>query len=418
MSQEQQWQQSGQQKVLGQQTNWQSQAGQMPFQTQESAAYAQPQSQPAQQPQPQPQPQTHQPQSQYAYAQGAYSYTTPPAYVVPPIQAMPTSGPAPMPAPVPKKRGWIVALVAVILLFVLLFLSLNSCTRILSSQTSSFGSYGSSSSAEIDALTQDAVGVITIDGTIQYDGTTSSPEGLKEQLDIAAENEHIKAVVLRVNSGGGTATAGEEMATYVREFREATSKPVVVSSASINASAAYEISSQANFIYTAKTSAIGSIGTAMQVTDLSGLYDKLGIRIENITSSDGKDSSYGTRSLTEEERAYYQAMVDQINESFIETVAKGRNMEVEAVRELATGLTFTGVDAVNNGLADDLGTLEDAIDKAEELAGAKDCKEVSLEPNSSLSLTDMLGLFSKANSASDLEELVGKLNENESISNE
>ena len=323
-----------------------------------------------------------------------------------------------MPAPVPKKRGWIVALVAVILLFVLLFLSLNSCTRILSSQTSSFGSYGSSSSAEIDALTQDAVGVITIDGTIQYDGTTSSPEGLKEQLDIAAENEHIKAVVLRVNSGGGTATAGEEMATYVREFREATSKPVVVSSASINASAAYEISSQANFIYTAKTSAIGSIGTAMQVTDLSGLYDKLGIRIENITSSEGKDSSYGTRSLTEEERAYYQAMVDQINESFIETVAKGRNMEVEAVRELATGLTFTGVDAVNNGLADDLGTLEDAIDKAEELAGAKDCKEVSLEPNSSLSLTDMLGLFSKANSASDLEELVGKLNENESISNE
>ena len=95
------------------------------------------------------------------------------------------------------------------------------------------------------------------DGTIQYDGTTCSPEGLKAQLDRAEQNPHIKAGGLRVNSGGGTATAGEEMAEYLREF----SKPVGVSSASINASAAYEISSQADYIFTAKTTSIGAIGT-------------------------------------------------------------------------------------------------------------------------------------------------------------
>ena len=133
------------------------------------------------------------------------------------------------------------------------------------------------------------------------------------------------------------------MADYVRGFSERTGKPVVVSSASVNASAAYEISSQADYIYTAKTTAIGAIGTVMQVTDLSGLMEKLGISVDNVTSADSKDSSYGTRPLTEEERAYYQDQVDQINETFIQTVAEGRDMPVEDVRALATGLTFTGM---------------------------------------------------------------------------
>lgn len=247
------------------------------------------------------------------------------------------------------------------------------------------------------------MGVITLDGTIQYDGTTCSPEGLKAQLDRAEQNPHIKAVVLRVNSGGGTATAGEEMAEYLREF----SKPVVVSSASINASAAYEISSQADYIFTAKTTSIGAIGTVMQVTDLSGLMEKLGISVDNIASADSKDSSYGTRPLTEEERAYYQAMVDQINESFIETVAQGRGMDVEAVRALATGLTFTGIDAVENGLADELGTLEDATDKAAELAGISSYDTVNLEPDYG-DLSTLLGLLSSSQSSQDVSALLNE----------
>ena len=99
----------------------------------------------------------------------------------------------------------------------------------------------------------------------------------------------------------------------------------------------------------------------MSVTDLSGLYEKLGIPVENITSADAKDSGAGNRPLTEEERAWYQDQVDQINEVFIDFVAEGRDMPVEDVRALATGLTFTGMDAVENGLADELGTLEAAV---------------------------------------------------------
>lgn len=312
----------------------------------------------------------------------------------------PAPQPVPQPAPYgyaaqpPKKsRGWIVALVCVLCVFALIAMSMWSCT----SMFSSLGSLGSvSTTDDVDYLMGDAVGVIDIDGTIQYDGTTASPEGLKAQLDRAEENSHIKAVVLRVNSGGGTATAGEEMADYLRDF----SKPVVVSSASINASAAYEISSQADYIYTAKTTAIGAIGTVMQVTDLSGLMEKLGISVDNIASADSKDSSYGTRPLTDEERAYYQAQVDQINETFIQTVAEGRGMDVEEVRALATGMTFTGMTAVENGLADEIGTKEDAVAKAAALANMTAYTTVDLRDSAS-GLSSLLDLMSSSRASTD-----------------
>ncbi len=314
--------------------------------------------------------------------------------------------PPPVAPEPPKRRGWIVALVAVVLLFVLMFASLASCTSLVNNSLNSMSVFDSGYGSSADYLIEDTVAIIEINGTIQYDGTVCSPEGLKEQLDIAESNEHIKAVVLRVDSGGGTATAGEEMSLYVSEF----SKPVVVSSASINASAAYEISSQADYIFTAKTTAIGAIGTAMQVTDLSGLYEKLGISVDNITSSDSKDSSYGTRALTEEERAWYQDQVDQINETFIEAVASGRGMSTDEVRALANGMTYTGMDAVENGLADEIGTLEDAISKACELAGIDYCDTIYLYTEY-YDIYSMLGLAS-AEDASALAALLKELDNN------
>lgn len=302
-----------------------------------------------------------------------------------------------------KSRGWIVGIVIVVALAMVMMFGMWSCSN-------AFSSAGTSVGSDADLLTSDAVAIITIDGTIQYDGTTSSPEGLKEQLDIAANNSYIKAVVLRVNSGGGTATAGEEMTEYLREFKETTSKPVVVSSAATNASAAYEISSQADYIYTAKTTSIGAIGTAMQFMDYSGLMEMLGITTEDITSAPSKDSTYGNRGLTDEEREYYQAQIDQINETFIENVAEGRGMSSDEVRKLATGLTFTGLDAVENGLADEIGTQEDAVKKAAELAGSSTTATVTLDTSSSDDLDLLLDLMSKTDGVT-TEELAQALKE-------
>ncbi len=301
--------------------------------------------------------------AQGSYGAGPYGpygapVGTPGAYPPPPVYA----AVPPAPAPARKSRGWIVAVVAIIAVCVLCVASLNACSSMLSAP---FSSLDSGEGTGLESVTGDAVAVITISGTIQYDGSECSPEGLKYLLDEAEANDHVKAVVLRVDSGGGTATAGEEMTEYLSAF----SKPVVVSSASMNASAAYEFSSQADYIFVGKTTMIGSIGTVLEMMDYSGLLEKLGISSETIASSGSKDSTYGTRPLTEEERAYYQKMVNQINEAFIENVASGRSMPIDEVRALATGLTFTGIDAVSNGLADEIGTLEDACAKAAELGG-------------------------------------------------
>lgn len=212
-----------------------------------------------------------------------------------------------------------------------------------------------------------AIGVIDIDGTIGQDGGANVPEGLLAQLSEAENDPTTAAVVLRVNSGGGAAAAGEEMARYVADF----SKPIVVSTASGNASAAYLISSQADYIFANEASSVGAIGTAMQLTDYSKLLDLLGIDVRTITSANSKDASYGHRPLTQEEIDYFQAQVDQINKSFIESVAQGRHMEVSAVEKLATGLSFTGSDALENGLIDEIGTYKDALNKAAQLAGLR-----------------------------------------------
>ena len=332
-----------------------------PVEVQQAAAQA---AQVAAQPQVEPQAaqaqaaQAQQPNYHYQYQAGYAPAVAPAAPYAPAAQPQ-------------KSRGWIVAIVVIVCLFLLSAFAIKSCTDTMSSFTSLGPSFNSSG---YEQLTEDAIAIIDIDGTIQYDGSACSPEGLKELLDEAEADDHIKGVVLRVNSGGGTATAGEEMALYVREF----SKPVVVSSAAINASAAYEISSQADYIYVVKSTEIGAIGTAMEVMDLSGLLEMLGVNMDTITSADQKDSSYGYRPLTDEERAYYQQMVDDINAVFIDNVAEGRGMTKDEVTALATGMPFTGVTAVENGLADAVGTREDAIDKCAELAGITDYTTTNL----------------------------------------
>ena len=314
---------------------------------------------------------------------------------------------APVPQP-PKKAGRLAKPLIICAMVVLVVAIMAGCTVSVVNTA-----VGQTSTASTE-ITSNSVAVIDIDSTIQYDGTACSPDGLKALLDEAAQNSHIKAVVLRVNSGGGVATAGEEMATYVKEFRQETGKPVVVSSASTNASAAYEISSQADYIYVARTTSIGAIGTALQLVDYSELLQMLGISVENITSSSSKDSTYGTRKLTDEEREHYQNQVNQINETFIQNVANGRSMSEDSVRALATGLTFTGVEAVENGLADEVGTKEDAVQKAASLAGYPNCETVTLRQTSSSDLSALVDLLSESKTTVTADQLAAALKELES----
>ena len=298
--------------------------------------------------------------------------------------AAPAQYPQQVVAPKKSHVGLIIGLVVAALLLLGFVGTIASCS-------SALGSLASVSDMGV-ITTGDTVAVINMDGTIQYDGTNNSPEGLRDVLMQAENDDNIKAIVLRVDSGGGLSAAGEEMSQLVAECK----KPIVVSSASMNASAAYEISSQAEYIYTDLATAIGSIGTIMSVADLSELYEKIGIKYTDIASADSKNSSYGHRPLTEDEIAHEQAMVDEINEAFIENVAKGRGMDVEDVRKVATGEVFTGRMAVEYGLADASGTYDDALEKAKELGGIQGDYDVVTLESSYFTWSSLLGLSSSS----------------------
>ncbi len=288
-----------------------------------------------------------------------------------------------------SKSGHSVLIAVVICVLGLFAIGALSCSATISGMTDSMMA-ATGSNAPVRASVP-SIAVIDIDSVIGYDGSASSPEGLRSRLDAAQADDEVKGVILRVNSGGGTATAGEEMARLIADFP----KPVVVVSAATNASAAYEISSQADYIFCAKTTSIGAIGVLLQVTDLSGLYEKLGIDIDTIASAESKDAGAGTRPLTDEERAWYQDMVDEIDEDFIKTVAEGRDMTVAAVKELANGLPYTGTQAVEAGLADEIGYFDDALAHISQMAGYDEPLATLSYEQSSSSLDALLDLLSQ-----------------------
>ena len=217
----------------------------------------------------------------------------------------------------------------------------------------------------------EAVAVIRIDGVIAGTGDYYSgyitPEFFYDQFDQALEDESVKAIVLRVDSPGGTVAASEEIASYV----ESSDKPVVVSTGDVNASGAYMISSQADEIWALPGSAIGSIGVISQIPNASGLLEKLGVEFQVITAGENKDTGSLFRPLTDEERSLIQGQVDEVYEQFIGIVAKGRDMERSKVEELATGWTWSGEKAKTLGLVDRIGTHQDALDSAAKAGGIK-----------------------------------------------
>lgn len=187
------------------------------------------------------------------------------------------------------------------------------------------------------------------------------------QLQEARLDPHVAAVVLRINSPGGTAAASQEVHNEVLRVREA-GKPLVASFADVAASGGYWIASGADSIVANPATITGSIGVIMEVNNLVELYEKLGIGSEVIKSGEHKDMGNPARSLTENERDILQSMVDDIFEQFIDVVAEGRGLTREQVRDLADGRIFTGRQAADLGLVDRLGDLTVAVDLAGELA--------------------------------------------------
>lgn len=291
---------------------------------------------------------------------GTYAPPYQPRYQ-PPYAAYPPYAPAAEPAAPKKRRGWIIALVVVGLLVV------GGCA----------GMFALFSSVETDSTLGfgDSIALIHIDGAISGTGSSFdgviTPEYILDQLDQAEDDPSVKAVLLRIDSPGGTVAASQEIAMAVKRMQ----KPVVASIGDVGASGAYMVASQCDHIMAAPGSSVGSIGVIMQLTNLQGLLDKVGVEFTVITKGDLKDTGSPYRSITTTEVALIDEQMEIAYEQFIEDVASGRDMDVDEVRELATGWAWMGTEALDLGLVDSLGNYTDAVYKAAQLG------EITGEPN-------------------------------------
>ena len=188
-----------------------------------------------------------------------------------------------------------------------------------------------------------------------------------QQMEQAARDEDVKAVVLRINSPGGTVTCSDTMYEMVKEFREKTKKPVIASTQEVAASGAYYVACGADEIVAHPTSVIGSIGVIFETFDVSRGLDKLGIKSEAIKSGDLKDMGSPFKPLAPEARAVMQGMIDEYYVRFVSVVTTNRMIADETKLRTATdGRVFSGQQALELGLVDRLGSLEDAIKLAKE----------------------------------------------------
>ena len=228
----------------------------------------------------------------------------------------------------------------------------------------------------------DRVAVINIEGTIvcgadskenlfqQANGVTSGT--IMKQIREAAADDSVKALVLRIDSGGGSATAAEEVGRELLRFKEQTQKPIVATMGNTGASAAYWIAACASDkIYANATTLTGSIGVYMPYMNTEELFKKIGITSDKIKSGPYKDIMSNDRPMTTEEKQILQNIVDEIYDQFVYTVSAGRRMETSKVREIADGRIYTGRQAKNIGLVDELGDYYDALAAAGTLAKIK-----------------------------------------------
>ena len=194
-----------------------------------------------------------------------------------------------------------------------------------------------------------------------------------EDLRKLADDDDVKAVVFRVNSGGGSAVASEQIRHAIKLIKE--KKPVVVSMGGMAASGGYWISSPANYIFAEPTTITGSIGIFGLIPNLSGLVtDKLGVTFDGVTTN--KHTDYETDLVlgkdNDENMKFMQTYVDRGYQSFLDIVSEGRKMKPEEVDSIAQGRVWLATDALKIKLVDKLGSLDDAVKKAAELAKLKE----------------------------------------------
>ena len=236
---------------------------------------------------------------------------------------------------------------------------------------------------DLDLSTDDRIALIRVEGVILDSQTTIG------ELKRFSENPSVKAIVIRIDSPGGGVVPSQEIYDAVKRVRSKNNKAVIASMGSVAASGGYYIAAATDRIVANPGTLTGSIGVIMETANVEGLLQKIGVAGVVIKSGKYKDIGSPLRKMSAEERGLLQAVMDDVHKQFSEAVAEGRSLELQAAQALADGRIFTGRQAKEAKLVDELGDLEDAIQLAAEVAGVEGEPKV-IEPRRRFSLREVL----------------------------
>ncbi len=207
-------------------------------------------------------------------------------------------------------------------------------------------------------------------------GTHARPDRIKEELEKASKDQHVKAVVLSINSPGGTVSGSDVIFHEIRAFKEEKKMPVVACLNGLAASGGYYVAQAADQIVAYPTCITGSIGVIAMKFNVRGLMDKVGVDDDLVKSGKWKDFWSPFRPATPEEKKMMQEVIDHFYKRFVDVVAGGRKMTLARTRQVADGRIFTSEQAKDLGLVDRIGHLDDALKLAQNLAGLKEARIV------------------------------------------
>lgn len=243
---------------------------------------------------------------------------------------------------------------------------------------------------------KDAVAVVEINGAIyRAEGGKLFEKGaaqLARRIEKLAAKDEVKAIVLLINSPGGSVGAVQEIHSALGRVKAKHKKPIVAHLGDVAASGGYYLAAACDKIIAHPGTLVGSIGVIFSNSNVEALLDKIGVKIRVIKSGKMKDIGSMTRAMTEEERALLQALIDNAYGQFLKAVVDGRRLPVEKIRPLADGRIFSGEQGLENGLVDSLGDSQDAILLAAKLGGIKDEKPRVIRGDAG-SLQDVLELL-------------------------
>ena len=300
--------------------------------------------------------------------------------------------------------GWVKGLIIFGIIVVCVVLLTVGCNRAVSNVTGSLTT-GSTDEVVTD-FGYDYIGTLYIDGTIDEYGTdTYNHQYLLNAIDAMMTDSNNKGMILSVNTPGGSVYASDELYLKIKEYQETTGRPVYSAMQSQATSGGYYISASCDKIIANRNCWTGSIGVTMgTLMDISELLENLGIKTNTITSGANKAMGSSYEAMTEEQREIFQSLIDEAYDQFVGIVADGRDMSEKEVRKIADGRIYTAKQALDNGLIDAIGTMEDAVQDMQSEYGLQDCAVEDFIPESKTDISDLLGIVSEQNPISGLSD--------------